>query len=186
MSSSGTVKFPQNPDGKFTLDLRGLRDLRDRLKKAESHQIDIGHLKKEWMKDRALYLHELAAIHHFGHVTSKGMYHPPPRPYINKGLERIAKDSNFWRKVGETLITGKVRNTKSTLSGLFKSYGMKARDELKKSIKLDYIGLRRNKVSTILRKGSTVPMVDTGDLVNNISFRISSRKLGSSKKSKVR
>ena len=160
------------------LDLKGLRDLRRRLKGAESSQIEVGHIIQKWRKDVALYQAEIAIIQHEGVRSGDkmGAYRIPPRPYLKEAFKVVEKDSHFWRQVGAAVLTGKINNSKATLSTILRKYGSKTRDMIKARIKSDALNLIRNKPSTMIRKGSTVPLVDTQDLANDIRYRIASRR----------
>lgn len=152
----------------ITMDDKVFKALRAKLAHAKDAHVKIGVLESKGgggsPDGSSVSLAELAAIHEFG-APKAGI---PARSFLRKtftdeeGREAL---SRFLTRTGRQLIADKL-DVKTALDQL----GAWAVAQIKKRIK-EHIP-PPNKPATIKAKGSSTPLVDTGQLINAITWEV--------------
>lgn len=114
--------------------------------------------------DAAMTVLDVAVINEFGSEDGK---HPPPRSFIGAWADQN-KDQNeaTMRAIGSAVVNGKVKSLKVGLDRA----GLRFRGDIQKRIKAGIAP--PNAASTIERKGSSTPLIDTGQLWTSISHQV--------------
>jgi hypothetical protein len=107
---------------------------------------------------------ELAAVQEFGTLDG----HIPARPFIGatydmnreKYVEQIRKD------------LGKVLEGKRTIAQTLARAGLKFSSDVKSVVVGDQWQLAPNKAATVRKKGSDRPLVDTGRMINSVTYEV--------------
>lgn len=107
---------------------------------------------------------ELAAVHEFGTLDG----HIPARPFIGGTYD--VKREDYVKMIRKGL--DKVLIGKQTIEGLLGRVGLKFASDVKKTVIGSEFQLLPNAPETIRRKGSDVPLVDTGRLVNSVTHEV--------------
>ncbi len=107
-------------------------------------------------------LAELASIHEFGNE------HVPERPFMRESFDRSAEQLT---ETGYTL-ADKVISGKIDPEMAYEIWGDSYKTAVQKGVIGQSLGLEENAQSTIDRKGSDTPLVDTGRLINGIEVNV--------------
>lgn len=108
-----------------------------------------------------LYLHENGVPSH----------NIPPRPVLKPAIHDGQTNLKIKKLLKEAAIDAMVRGNKVKCEQNFHKAGMVGRDACKKWI-TDGGHLAPNAPSTIAKKGSSKPLIDTGSMVNSISYAV--------------
>ena len=123
------------------------------------HEVVVGVMDGE--NASLLYMHETG-------VPSRNI---PPRPVMKPALAQtdVKKEMQgcYRSAILHAMFLGDVEGAEQELNKM----GMAGRDACKKWIS-DGTNLAPNAPSTIARKGSSVPLVDTGSLLNSFTYEI--------------
>ena len=122
-----------------------------------THEVVVG---AEGEHSDLLYLHEAG-------VPSRNI---PPRPVLEPALGQKEVKKSMGRCMRQAVFNA----IKGDLEGAENEYnkaGMVGRDACKKYI-TDGTHLAPNAPSTIAKKGSSVPLIDTGALLNSITYEV--------------
>jgi hypothetical protein len=145
---------------------RGWGALFRRVKEAREGRIKVGVLASDKggeSADGGLTLAELATVLHFG--TEDG--HIPARPFLqitfDEQREELAK---FAARLIAAELLGKISGEKAA-----EMIGAKMAAEVRKTITVGS-KLAPNAPSTIAKKGSSRPLIDTGRLLNAITWAV--------------
>lgn len=146
---------------------RKVRKQIDRLVRKGSLQVGIiaGKGAEDLHEDSGLTMAEIGAVHEFG-APKAGI---PQRSFIRGGVKKnadeirsvIVKVAKGWLRPSATL---------SIKQGL-DIIGVATTNAIRRFITSDDNGLAALKPATVERKGSTRPLVDTGRLLNSITWR---------------
>jgi hypothetical protein len=114
---------------------------------------------------------DVAIWQEFGTIGANG-WHIPPRPFI-----RTYFDGQQPRITGIVLSTMKgVVKGQYTKTQALHRIGLKLSGEIQQGIKVGFFGAYpENAQNTIDRKGSSTPLVDTGQLRSSISYKVKLR-----------
>ncbi len=118
--------------------------------------------------DTGLTNAHLASVHEFGAVidTGNGEVVIPERSFIRSTVDKNDNYKKVVRQIAEGLMKGKVPDA---VTGL-KLLGEKVSSDIKRSIEQ---GLKpENAASTIARKGSSKPLIDTAQMKNAITYDV--------------
>ena len=108
-----------------------------------------------------LYLHEAG-------VPSR---HIPPRPVLTPAMAQSDVKKKISRHIRSAMFQAIIRADTVSAEAELKKAGMEGEKACKKYI-TDGTNLAPNAPSTIARKGSSVPLIDTGALLNSITYEI--------------
>lgn len=107
----------------------------------------------------------IAAANEFG-VPSKGI---PERPFIRTGIKNGMP--NFKRLNRINVV--KICQGEQSIDGAYEQLGVMAVGEIKKSIKTgNWVA---NDPATIKAKGSSKPLIDTGNMLQSVNYEVSSK-----------
>jgi phage gpG-like protein len=111
---------------------------------------------------------EIAAILHFGTKDQAKVGAIPPRPFLNQTMDEHREE---FTKLGARLFAATLlRNEGMTLNRALGILGAKVAAEVKKTITA---GMKPgNAVRTIRAKGQDKPLIDTGRLLNAITWAV--------------
>lgn len=99
----------------------------------------------------------------------------PPRPFMRTAFDRHqAKYEKALQAGAKRIVEGK-----DTPEGVLTKVGLKAKNDQIRSITSAKTWATPNRPSTIAKKGSSSPLIDTGTMRNAITFQV--RKIGSEK-----
>lgn len=141
---------------------RGYKKLLTTINKAGVGTVEVGILTGEGNKESAtpgLTLYDVAMFNEFGLGVPERSF---IRGYVDENKGQVQK----WSKIlAEQVLAGKL-----TTAQALELLGMKVQGGIQKRI-ADGID-PENKPSTIKRKGSSTPLIDTGQLRSAISYRV--------------
>lgn len=147
---------------------RGFTNLGKVLAAARDMRVKVGIIggEKDERTDGELTNTEIGIVHEFG-APEAGI---PERPFIRPTLEVHGHE---YRKMIRDGLASKVLKGQMTAERLFNIVGMKAAADIKARIRegID----PPNADSTVERKGSSTPLVDTGQLINSISWEVTKK-----------
>jgi hypothetical protein len=136
-------------------------------------KIDLNKLNKELFNTRIYIGYDDSEIHHSGYsapelarLLSEGDgYMIPPRPHLEEGIEAGMAD-----------IKRAIRDYGKSLFGLFpkKDAAQKIANAGRQAV-LDYVqsgALTPNAAFTIAKKGSDIPLIETGELLHMLETKI--------------
>ena len=106
-----------------------------------------------------LYLHENG-------VPSRNI---PPRPVLKPAMAQKETQQQMRAIMKDAAIAAVLHGNKDECAANFEKAGMAGRDACKAYITAG-TNLAPNAPSTIARKGSSMPLIDTGSLLNSISY----------------
>lgn len=115
-------------------------------------------------KDSDMTIPEIAAVNEFGTLDGR----IPSRPFMRNAADNKSNKSQFYKILGREL--GKIEDTKQTAKGALRSAGEWYIGVLKTAIKKG--PFKPNAESTKAKKGSSTPLIDTGQMRNSITSRI--------------
>lgn len=155
--------------------------MKSRLTKGRNLVVEIGwfrgnyHVNESggvgWMLPTA----QIAKWNEEGHLTGGkyGVHYVPPRPFFRTGfIHSIESD----RQTRESFVrfTIEVAEGRMTWQQVYNKLGAMLLIRLQKAIKMDiYV---KNTPLTISLKGHSTTLIDTGQMLNTIEYRIGSRK----------
>jgi len=132
------------------------------LKQFESFDIRIGFIEPEFADDGSTYMAQVAAWNEFGTDDI------PARPFLSRALDtNHDKIREQFRKEINLIIEGKQDAMKAA-----KRLGIFGVSLVKKSIRDSRKWAEANADSTIEQKGSSKPLVDTGEMLNSVGWVI--------------
>lgn len=103
-----------------------------------------------------------AAVHQFGSIERN----IPPRPFLDKGVE---KGSDKYKKLAKSRMKP-ILQGRLSVDNYYKLAGQIATAEVKKYIREgDFVPLSP---MTIKRKGSSKPLIDTGQMRNTVTYEV--------------
>lgn len=139
----------------------GFRKIVSGLKDLDSVEIVVGVLRNAGKEKNGTDLVEVAAYNEFG------TKHIPSRPFI-----RIASDEHGdeWQDLSEQCVDAIIAGSMGK-NQVLNLIGSKAKADIQKVIG-DKSKLAPNSDATVLRKGSSAPLIDTGRLRQSINYRI--------------
>ena len=109
---------------------------------------------------------QYAAWNEYGVAKKDGGWHIPPRPFVTGWVENKTEEI---KRIQETLVKS-VSEGKLTAEKAVELLGQFAQDGIKQYIKTgDFVS---NAESTIRAKNSSTPLIDTGTMMDSISFEI--------------
>lgn len=148
------------------VDDKAWKELRRHLKKLEREgaHVKVGVLASSGTHaESGISMIEIASVHEFG-SPSIGV---PERSFIRAGIQEKRDDLV---RILNGLAKGIVQD-KITVDEALQKLGLWGANAVKRKITSSDIPPPL-KASTVARKGSTKPLVDTGQLVNSISFEV--------------
>ena len=163
-----TVKW-KKPDKKVW------NSMKRRLSQGRSLSVDIGwfrgnmHVGKNGL---VLPTAQIAKWNEEGHMTGGmyGMHYVPPRPFIRVGFYQSIISDRSTRDLFITL-TRDVAEGRISWQRAYNILGARLLVRMQKAIKMDiYVP---NKPLTIALKGHGVTLIDTGQMVNSVEYKIS-------------
>lgn len=141
--------------------MKAWRERHEKLARGGKPHVKLGVFQDSGSREDGLTNVQLAAIHEFG--TSDG--HVPERSFLRSAFNANHKD---WRAMLRTLVRDVVLG-RSSLKRAFDIVGARAISDVKKLI-VAHIPPKLAE-STVARKGSSTPLVDTGSLLNSLTWR---------------
>lgn len=110
----------------------------------------------------------IANVHEFGVVISKasGNIVIPERSFMRSTFDEREKD---WAKFMEGRLR-KVLNLEMTVEQMYEQVGAKAASDIQKTIRT--LSDPPNAESTIEKKGSSNPLIDTGDMRRRVTWKV--------------
>lgn len=123
-----------------------------------THEVVVG---AEGEHSDLLYLHEAG-------VPSRNI---PPRPVLQPALGQKDVKKSMGRCMRQAMFDAIVKGDTRGAEKEMNKAGMIGRDACKKYI-TDGTHLAPNAPSTIARKGSSTPLIDTGALLNSITYEV--------------
>jgi len=109
---------------------------------------------------------EYAAYNEYGVPGKKKKWDIPPRPFIRGWIENNQAEI----KAMQDKLFGQVADGKMKAEMAIKKLGQFAQDGIKRYIMSG--GFEPNAESTIKRKGSSRPLIDTGTMRNSIRYKV--------------
>lgn len=148
----------------------GYSDLRARIFGAANPKISVGILEadggepaKGSTDDDPLTILEVAIINEFGSEDGK---HPPSRSFLRAWFDEAREDISARLQIEmQAVVTGK-----RTKAQALERVGLWAVGEIQKRIAQGIDPA--NADSTVARKGSSTPLIDTGQLRSSISYKV--------------
>lgn len=148
------------PDDRWTAD--GERIFRE-LNKLSKLMVAIGFQHGEATYENGADVCDVAAFNEFG--TDHGTYHIPSRPFMRQSVDLNEDEiTEFLQKKVDEIIGGK------TAEQVLKEIGIFQKDLVQTEIEEG--DFEENKESTILRKGSDHPLIDTGLMLQSVNYQI--------------
>lgn len=124
-------------------------------------KLKIGFFDAQKADSGALTLATVAKINEYGSMDGK----IPPRPFMRQTLNR---HNNFKEEVKNVL--QETLTLSKTFNSLFKKLGIKGMQEIQKEITAGEF--KENADYTIKKKNSSKPLMDSGQLRQNVSWRV--------------
>lgn len=155
--------------------------MKSRLSKGRSLAVEIGwfrgnyHVNENggvgWMLPTA----QIAKWNEEGHLTGGmyGVHYVPPRPFMRVGfIHAIESD----RTVRESFVryTQEVAEGRMTWQQVYNRLGAMLLIRLQKAIKMDIYA--KNSPLTISLKGHSTTLIDTGQMINSIEYRVATKR----------
>lgn len=141
----------------------GFHALLSSLSTLRRSKIEVGVLPSAGRNSEGVDLVDVAVWNEFG------TRHVPARPFM-----RIAADRNesIWNCYAEQCIDAALQNG-ADINHTFSVLG----EQIKRDVQLVFGSgeITPNKPATIRRKGSSVPLIDHGDLRRNIDYKVTTR-----------
>lgn len=152
------------------LDMRGLRKLAQQVGQLGQQRVKVGVLASSGGRQRrgSITMAELATIHEFGSPAAN----VPERSFIRRTF--TAKESEVTAMI--TRLLGAVVNKGMSASRALELLGAFAAAEVKKTITEGVSP--PNAPSTVAKKGSSRPLIDTGRLLGSIQYKVVRRANG--------
>ena len=165
---------------KIVLDTKELKRVVRELNKLDKTEVDFGWIngKKYPMNDpaksrRGVYIASIAFMNEKGHYTinNKGRtIYVPARPYVQQSLHDVWFLTDSMTMVLENLFEGK------TYRNVLNFIGQDMVDNIKKSVsKQNYTSLHKKTVNI---KGSSAQWVDSGKMLDNITYKVTYKRAG--------
>ena len=170
--------------GKFrssiTSDTKEYKKLLRDLKKLDKTEVDFGWIngKKYPVSDpaksrRGVYIASIAYMNEKGHYTINnkgGVVYIPARPYVQQSLHDVGFLADSMSMVVENLFQGK------PYLNVLKFIGQDMVDNIKKSVaKQNYLKLDKKTVNI---KGKSTQWVDSGRMLDNITYKVTYKRAG--------
>lgn len=151
--------------GKTTYNDRLWRELRERISGIGKARVKVGVFDDSGPREGGLSMAELAAVHEFGTIDG----HIPARSFLRGTFERRRNDMvNMCSRVARMLLNDKIEIEKAL--EILGAWGAAAvKDTIRKRLTTGPEP-QENAPSTIAAKGSSTPLVDTGALINAITW----------------
>lgn len=143
------------------IDPRKFEELRKRLS-AGKHQVNVGFPGGQDHKDSDLSVAQIAAIHEFG-APSVGI---PERPFLRTSID---KNRPRYKALNRQTLAGVVRGA-GTVEQALGLLGEAAKADVQKEIASG--AFAPLKASTIRRKKSSKPLIDSGQLRQSVAWEI--------------
>lgn len=165
---------------KITLDTKELKRVVRELNKLDKTEVDFGWIngKKYPMNDpaksrRGVYIASIAYMNEKGHYTFNNQgrtIYVPARPYVQQSLHDVWFLTESMTMVLENVFDGKAyRNVLNFI-------GQDMVDNIKKSVsKQNYTSLHKKTVSI---KGSSIQWIDSGKMLDNITYKVTYKRAG--------
>lgn len=141
----------------------------ENLLRANKEFVSVGHFSESGTHYSGFTFPELMQLHHNGTTNTDGTEHIPPRPvleYLFHNQPKILNNPKVRRAVKRYMDS---KLTEKDLVAMLKAVGFELANE-----EVDIFGsnqLRKNHPFTISRKGEDAPLVDTQDLVSEVSYK---------------
>lgn len=170
-----TVKIVKDLDNRKFLELRRRAQLNDVTvkvglptgKKHKERDKLTGKFKRITKKTGALLLALIGAVHEFG-APEKGI---PARPWLRPGI--LSGKPDYVRLNRVNLV--RILRGQITRDDALKQLGNMAVGKVKEYIRRGE-HFKPLKAATIKRKGSSAPLIDTGQMMNSVTFQLTSAK----------
>lgn len=147
----------------------GMANFKAQAKKMDGDQVKIGlpagkkhKASRKGKKQEVLPVAAIGAVHEFG-SPSRGI---PERPWLRPGIRSGKPDYNRLNKLNITKIMRNEMSPKTALAQL----GAMAVGKVQKFIRAGHF--KKLKPATIKRKGSSAPLIDTGQMIQSIVFEV--------------
>jgi len=165
---------------KITLDTKELKKIVRELNKLDKTEVDVGWIngKKYPMNDpavarRGVYIASIAYMNEKGHysINNEGnVIYVPARPYVQQALHDVWFLTDSMTMVLENLFDGKpYRN-------VLKFIGQDMVDNIKKSVSKQ--NFKKLHPKTINIKNSSTQWVDSGRMLDNITYKVTYKRAG--------
>jgi len=165
---------------KITLDTKELKSIVRELNKLDKTEVDVGWIngKKYPTSDpavsrRGVYIASIAYMNEKGHYTINNdgkVIYTPARPYVQQALHDVWFLADSMAMVLENLFDGK------PYKNVLNFIGQDMVDNIKKSVsKQNYQKLHRK---TINIKNKSTQWVDSGRMLDNITYKVTYKRAG--------
>ena len=138
----------------------GFHSLIASLRSLEDKKLKVGVLPSAGRNSEGVDLVDVAVWNEFG------TRHIPARPFMRIAAD---KNENKWNRYAERCVDAALKN-RANINNAVHLLGEQVKSDVQR-----VIGSRElpaNKASTIRRKGSSVPLIDHGDLRRSIGYKI--------------
>lgn len=162
------------PDNNVRVNIKGLKNLAKAL--GDDYRIRVGIMGSKATRKNGkggLTNAEIGFINEFGKMTGKRRI--PPRSFLNMPLRLYLADYLLEKKAfSQKEIDKAVKN--GTLFDLAKKVGIVAEEVIQEAFATRGFGnWKENRPSTIKKKGSDSPLIDTGELRRSITSEVKKR-----------
>lgn len=159
---------------KSELDLSGLTDLKKRLKKLDKKQLEWGFLEGNHSQADMSYA-ALAGILEWGARSSKGGWAIPPRPAFTNLVNSLESSHKAYELAVQKLYTEFVLGQTKSPDRILKASGEHITSRHENTMEYWIVGgsqYTSNAPLTVELKGFDQPFMDTGELVQNITYKV--------------
>ena len=105
------------------------------------------------------------------HDKGSPLQHIPPRPVLKPAINQPDVRDKIQKLMRDGAVEALVRGNREKCEQCFEKAGMIGRDACKKYI-TEGTNLAPNAPMTIARKGSSKPLIDTGSMLNSITYAV--------------
>jgi len=144
---------------------RGMKEIREQIAALSKLQVKVGIIEGSGEVD-GTDIAQYAAYNEFGVPGKKKKWNIPPRPFIRGWIE----NNQDKIKAMQDRLYKKVSEGKMSADEAIKKLGQYAQDGIKRYIRNGEF--EPNAESTVRRKGSSRPLIDTGTMRNSVRYEV--------------
>ena len=159
---------------KSTLDLSGIKKHKSKMKSLESKEVEWGFLEGQHSKADMSYA-ALAALLEYGTKTPEGKWHIPPRPAFRDLIAQMRTAQAAFVFEMEKHVQGYFEKDNPSAELLLTKTGQYLKSRHQDTMR-NWLSsgsqYQDNAEETIDLKGFNMPFVYTGELVDNVKFKV--------------
>ena len=159
---------------KSTLDLSGIKKHKSKMKSLESKEVEWGFLEGQHSKADMSYA-ALAALLEYGSRNPEGGYHIPPRPAFRDLIAKLRTNHKQFELVVQGELSKFIEKPLENPNKLLQLSGQHLVNRYQNNMEFWLVSGSKNTHNapyTIEMKGFDQPFVETGELIDNVKFKV--------------